>query len=1262
MTRRVFCMADERPCLGGPGTGLVRVALDKIGKAPDGLDPLSHVAVAVGQHVCHACTKPALVFCAATVYQITARACRGAIVVCHGACGEKLAYVKQISSYHLGRPPPAATINSDLLWVDGDECDSDTKHDSDSGFVAATSVGDAAVAGTDFNERLSRENPGAVAAMLSTHVGFVPCDLQLDSATIADAGCGGWTVECCPRFVDRVCGVIDSLKEGVAAALDSHGPSAAFATTVEMVARCVVAFKIYTWTRTIAVGDEGRRLASTLAAEWVSWLVTAPWVQVLTALRYMNLPVPFQRGSCADKAALLRWTVLASQSGFVEKRAEAVRPRSREHYLWATRYSTFLSTPVPRGLRIGAPDRHLRYADTVVAIDGVFVPELAKLTKAVYAEVFARRVAATVYTRGAFEFVPFSRLPSQVYLIGRTGPVEYMVANMVRRHSAVSFLLDAISSLAVRMGLLQQGEAYDTLSLGYGRTPARVQSHMLQRNPLVVDPGCGGHAACGQRTASGAVEAPADASRLREWYETLHRTDRPDLPVLTPALSIFDHQQRDTSRPGCLGALLRGHADGHGATSVAALSDSRDIRARDSGMCAFSVSVQPCSSPYAGPHSAGPCPGEDPCLAAGQGRMWFTARRARPDSTANSAKLLAELRSASQDAAREVTVATPEKLRPATATCVRRPPGRQSFGAAVIARYYRGIRFEQCTGCERSRTVHWLRTIEFANYVGPVPVAIAVPNISGGSGVPRPPKSAGVPTLASHAAQLASDDVLGTERAIDGVLAAHVPAGRGLPAVDRGLAAALNRKCLMAAALGVFSEVAQRDVSKLPAGDAGGDAGLPSATERRKCVAIVREQVATAARAQDRSLDVSVLDGLLGQLATVLPMAGGTIYRLADAHTLYTCRRLRSFVVWALRSYDDGGGDGAGRDTGVATLLGVGSAVFTGACGAGLMGWAEEEMTRLADREFAVAFGRFLRGREATRTRLLNAYDALVEPYSCPSGRRVRYDLKLGDVQKHLRSVLSSTDVEHTLQTLFLPRSNARCQMLVALQGLLGPDDGVLAIAVQCVLNATAAARSLKATAVMGIPSYTTEGPGLLAAGPAGRSGMAVFGAFLDGAGWDAYNACLCGVVVHHMRRLARAVGGALGVDAGTGVVDALGCEVIERGLWGRECTGLRGIGLLSEGGASNSPSRRGMARCDAGAVWRCGIATRALAKLFEAGRDTGGEAVLRFRTAVTAVATGAPVACPRSPLVPAQKRPRETPQGGRDNERSRKANRGGPT
>ena len=116
-------MADERPCLGGPGTGLVRVALDKIGKAPDGLDPLSHVAVAVGQHVCHACTKPELVFCAATVYQITARACRGAIVVCHGACGEKLAYVKQISSYHLGRPPPAATINSDLLWVDGDEGD-----------------------------------------------------------------------------------------------------------------------------------------------------------------------------------------------------------------------------------------------------------------------------------------------------------------------------------------------------------------------------------------------------------------------------------------------------------------------------------------------------------------------------------------------------------------------------------------------------------------------------------------------------------------------------------------------------------------------------------------------------------------------------------------------------------------------------------------------------------------------------------------------------------------------------------------------------------------------------------------------------------------------------------------------------------------------------------------------------------------------------------------------------------------------------------
>ena len=84
--------------------------------------------------------------------------------------------------------------------------------------------------------------------------------------------------------------------------------------------------------------------------------------------------------------------------------------------------------------------------------------------------------------------------------------------------------------------------------------------------------------------------------------------------------------------------------------------------------------------------------------------------------------------------------------------------------------------------------------------------------------------------------------------------------------------------------------------------------------------------------------------------------------------------------------------------------------------------------------------------------------------------------------------------------------------------------------------------------------------------------------------------------------------------------------------------------------------------RCDAGAVWRCGIATRALAKLFEAGRDTGGEAALLFRTAVTAVATGAPVACPRSPLVPAQKRPRETPQGGRDNERSRKANRGGPT
>ena len=124
------------------------------------------------------------------------------------------------------------------------------------------------------------------------------------------------------------------------------------------------------------------------------------------------------------------------------------------------------------------------------------------------------------------------------------------------------------------------------------------------------------------------------------------------------------------------------------------------------------------------------------------------------------------------------------------------------------------------------------------------------------------------------------------------------------------------------------------------------------------------------------------------------------------------------------------------------------------------------------------------------------------------------------------------------------------------------------------------------------------------------------------------------------MRRLACAVGGALGVDAGTGVVDALGCEVIERGLWGRECTGLRGIGLLSEGGASNSPSRRGMARCDAGAVWRCGIATRALAKLFETGRDTGGEAALRFRTAVTAVATGAPVACPRSPLVPAQKRP----------------------
>ena len=84
-------MADERPCLGGPGTGLVRVALDKIGKAPDGLDPLSHVAVAVGQHVCHACTKPALVLCVATVYQITAQACRGAIVVCHGACGDKLA-------------------------------------------------------------------------------------------------------------------------------------------------------------------------------------------------------------------------------------------------------------------------------------------------------------------------------------------------------------------------------------------------------------------------------------------------------------------------------------------------------------------------------------------------------------------------------------------------------------------------------------------------------------------------------------------------------------------------------------------------------------------------------------------------------------------------------------------------------------------------------------------------------------------------------------------------------------------------------------------------------------------------------------------------------------------------------------------------------------------------------------------------------------------------------------------------------------------
>ena len=119
---------------------------------------------------------------------------------------------------------------------------------------------------------------------------------------------------------------------------------------------------------------------------------------------------------------------------------------------------------MPRGLRIEAPDRYLRYVDTVVAIDGVFVPKLAKLTKAVYAEVFARRVAATVYTRGAFEFVPFSRLTSQVYLIGRTGPMEYMVANMVRRHSAVSFLLDAISSLAVQMGLLTRRSGRPTRS------------------------------------------------------------------------------------------------------------------------------------------------------------------------------------------------------------------------------------------------------------------------------------------------------------------------------------------------------------------------------------------------------------------------------------------------------------------------------------------------------------------------------------------------------------------------------------------------------------------------------------------------------------------------------------------------------------------------------------------------------------------------------------------------------------------------------